>query len=661
MAEGPPMYRPEEYIFHLRKWFADSGIQTTDNRERDKKPGKDGHEVNNVSIVLTELLDISELLRNLKFDLKLAHAGFVAEFIREPNNGVFLLLDFLKVTQLNVSNDKREENNNNTNNNNNNSHHHSNQSAGGTLLKNRPQQTKKMLADEYECLLSLKHATRYSETMKYIMDHPSGVFLAASCAHSNFMKSRVVALELLIKACEFGPDGHNHVQKAMSTLRLRFGEPVRFKFLVGMLSSPGNKSLTFQAYCLSFLNKMLETSQNICKRVYLQCEIDEAGLDMKLLQKFTDYRDYADHKAYVEAFRAWKRNYVDIESLVMISRRLTADNKLLRTEVEKLRESTKKLEEDKMSLINIERQLSEQCTELEQKVTTLSKSPETSQVESVSDRMLESKQGSSTEDTHENMGTPKTSSEESDANSASPSPQPHIGINKGSDAMSISSEDSQKLSNGKIRNGTNSELDLHHEENEIIIPHIKQRSPLYVWPNRNTTDSFRPVNTSTMSDEVFIRHHLMQDVSTDKNSGVSLRIRLLKNDNQKQNQNGYSSDEAEEGGTTNRHIRHDDFSLNWSYPAVPLPIAVVTSGKSSLQDMTSSSSSTSNNHVLASNPVLNNDRFVNPYRIPPFRHGPLSENTNYQNDRLSLDFHKTLFQRSYPVPASERLTRTFHV
>lgn len=71
------MYRPEEYIFHLRKWFTDAGIPTTDNRERDKKhrDGGGGHEEQNVSIVLTELLDISELLRNLKFDMKLAHLG----------------------------------------------------------------------------------------------------------------------------------------------------------------------------------------------------------------------------------------------------------------------------------------------------------------------------------------------------------------------------------------------------------------------------------------------------------------------------------------------------------------------------------------------------------------------------------------------------------
>ena len=42
-------------------------------------------------------------------------------------------------------------------------------------------------------------------------------------------------------------------------LRLRFGEPVRFKFLVGMLNS--HNSLVFQVACLRFLNRFVETSK----------------------------------------------------------------------------------------------------------------------------------------------------------------------------------------------------------------------------------------------------------------------------------------------------------------------------------------------------------------------------------------------------------------
>ena len=49
-------------------------------------------------------------------------------------------------------------------------------------------------------------------------------------------KSRVLSLQLLKRLCDL-PNGHKQVSDAISMLRLRFGEPVRFKFLVGMLNS----------------------------------------------------------------------------------------------------------------------------------------------------------------------------------------------------------------------------------------------------------------------------------------------------------------------------------------------------------------------------------------------------------------------------------------
>jgi hypothetical protein len=41
-------------------------------------------------------------------------------------------------------------------------------------------------------------------------------------------------------ACENAKSGHEQVLEAISTLRLRFGEPIRFKFLIGMLNSFGS-------------------------------------------------------------------------------------------------------------------------------------------------------------------------------------------------------------------------------------------------------------------------------------------------------------------------------------------------------------------------------------------------------------------------------------
>lgn len=585
------MYRPEEYIFHLRKWFSDAGICNSDTCQRQNKKHSSTEELQNVNIVLTELLNVSELLRNLKFDLKLAHAGFVSDFVRDPNNGVSLLLDLLKSFQAGTN---AEENNN----------------VNAYGKKNQAHNPKKTMADEHECLLALKHATRYQESVEKVMEHPSGLYLIASCLMSGFSKSRIVALELLIKVCETGQDGNSQVLKAMSTLRLRFGEPVRFKFLVGMLSSPAPKTLTFQTYCLSFLNKLLETCKNVCERVYLQCELEEAGMDTKLLQKFSEHRDSTDHKAYTEAWRVWKKTYVDVESLVTVSKRLITDNKQLRTEVEKLKESSKKLEEDKCSLKTTEKELTDQCTQLQHKVNTLTKI------------IADSQQGS-----EEGCMKVEVVAEDSSDRTAKMSPDSGLQSTcprKSSDAMSISSEESPKSGAGVgvgsadgSGDGNVRELDV-EQENDVIVPQLQLRRPKYVWCPA-------PTNSSSIRLRSQDKDQMFQEL--DNRMPVANRLLYRK--------------------------EYDDFTLNWTYPAVPLPIAVVTSGKSSLQAMPANENEKRCAHRFARNCPTSSIQ------------GPLQTNgaaaSLINQNPASFHFHKTLFQRSYPVPSAERITATFHV
>ena len=66
-------------------------------------------------------------------------------------------------------------------------------------------------------------------------------------------------------------------------LRLRFGEPVRFKFLIGMLNS--FNSGAFQIACLRFLNTFVETALSYKERVHIQAEVEEAGFDISQLKK----------------------------------------------------------------------------------------------------------------------------------------------------------------------------------------------------------------------------------------------------------------------------------------------------------------------------------------------------------------------------------------
>ena len=160
---------------------------------------------------LKQFTNISELLSKLKMDLHLSYHSFLKEFISEPNDGVTLLLDLLKVfhhppfsscsalpkslttmpkvvqlSQTNIS-------------------------GVHSSLDSKLHQSvfKKALADEHECLLCLKLCAEAEEGSMRLAEHPSGLFTVSVCVMSNFSKSRVLALQLLTKMCSVG---HGHKQ-----------------------------------------------------------------------------------------------------------------------------------------------------------------------------------------------------------------------------------------------------------------------------------------------------------------------------------------------------------------------------------------------------------------------------------------------------------------
>lgn len=129
--------------------------------------------------------------------------------------------------------------------------------------------------------------------------------LAAS-ATGQGIRSRILALQLLTAACDrslmvaahsaggggggngnstsngFGHrtahQGHNSVSEALSTLRLRCGEPVRFRLLVGMMNSGGGSG-ELQLHGLKFMNTFLASAADAQNRLYLQAELYQAGFD----------------------------------------------------------------------------------------------------------------------------------------------------------------------------------------------------------------------------------------------------------------------------------------------------------------------------------------------------------------------------------------------
>lgn len=87
-----------------------------------------------------------------------------------------------------------------------------------------------------------------------------------------------------MKICQMPDGGHSAVSEALSTLRLRFGEPVRFRFLIGMLMSAGGQG-ELLATGLNFVNTFLDYCGNIQTRLYIQAELFQAGLDVEAIKK----------------------------------------------------------------------------------------------------------------------------------------------------------------------------------------------------------------------------------------------------------------------------------------------------------------------------------------------------------------------------------------
>ncbi len=277
----PPLYNPEDYAAGLKRFCKLTGLQMylgdsesssllsgfggEENGGGGKKSNmkggskkqagksnmkgssggnnKDSTGVGNSSggeeMGLRQFGTVSELLAKLKSDLSAAFPSFQREFVSfDPGaDGVTLLLDLLKAVQLSQTN------------------------ITGSLnqLGSRANHVmfKRALSDEFEALLCLKTiCSRSQEGALRLADHPSGLFTVAVCVMSNYSRSRVLSLQLLAKLCDLS-GGHRQVSDAVSMLRLRFGEPVRFKFLVGMLNS--YNSPVFQVACLRFLNRFVET------------------------------------------------------------------------------------------------------------------------------------------------------------------------------------------------------------------------------------------------------------------------------------------------------------------------------------------------------------------------------------------------------------------
>ena len=85
---------------------------------------------------------------------------------------------------------------------------------------------------EYETLLHLKMCVDMEDGVLKISEHSSNLYTVSVCVMYDHNKYRVLATQLLARMPHV-PKDHTIAVDPINMLRLKFGEPVRFKFIIG--------------------------------------------------------------------------------------------------------------------------------------------------------------------------------------------------------------------------------------------------------------------------------------------------------------------------------------------------------------------------------------------------------------------------------------------
>ncbi|XP_053676959.1 uncharacterized protein LOC128727115 [Anopheles nili] len=385
--QRPPVFNPEDYVISLKK-FGRRGsngnfksIYDTTNTEDAPKPTKT---VNNVrsqtlphkhsdyrspiptppetegEMSLRQFGSVTDLLTKLRADLRASFPSFVQELVSSPLDGVSLLLEVLRAIQLSQNAPLNG----------------ATTMPSGGIPRNNQSYQRRALLDELACLQCLSICcTRSPEAGIRLGITPIGLLPLAAAATGTGIRSRIVALQLLTIACDRAGlndgtqrnqhHGHTAVSEALSTLRLRCAEPVRFRLLVGMLNSSGGSG-ELQAVGMRFINTFLESSDNTQTRLYLQAELFQAGLDPSQMCK-----SISSTSPWMERLRGevkrWDAIRIDIEQLQLQAR--SAEQ--VRSRLVILERRVQILHEEKTVLTTMERRLQERCAELQREVLRL--------------------------------------------------------------------------------------------------------------------------------------------------------------------------------------------------------------------------------------------------------------------------------------------------
>ncbi|KAM7345442.1 multiple wing hairs isoform 2-T2 [Cochliomyia hominivorax] len=377
--QRPPVYNPEDYVGALKKFgkrqsgpnpksIYDGSDITEETYKAATLPHKHSEYkspiiapvANDTEMSLRQFATITDLLTKLRADLRVSFPSFVQEFVASPSDGVSLLLEVLRSIQLSQAVNAPLNMINNT----------------GTMPRNSQSYQRRALLDELACLQCLNICcSRSLEATSRLGTTPVGLMPLASSATGQGIRARILSMQLMAHACDkqfFGHGnqkmamaGHTAISEAMSTLRLRCSEPVRFRLLMGMLNSGGGSG-ELQAVGVRFINAFLESSENLQQRLYLQAELFQAGFDPNNLAK-----TISSSSPWLDVLRSELKRfndiYVDVDKMINQSR----EAERVRSQMVILERRVQILHEEKAVLTSMERRLQERCAELQREIFRL--------------------------------------------------------------------------------------------------------------------------------------------------------------------------------------------------------------------------------------------------------------------------------------------------
>ncbi|XP_054712506.1 uncharacterized protein LOC129222095 [Uloborus diversus] len=341
--KGGGILRPKflcaaDYAFYLRRHLS------CERRRNDPAVGAPGDETLSAGIPR-----LSFLLRRLEEDIHTTYLSFLEEFVSDLHDGLGCLLSLLRTCG------ERQK------------------GAGlftyATCGRARNYVIHRGAIDEFYCLLCLKACTKSSLAVSKMSEHKTGLASIASCITSTHMRSRIVAIELLTVVCRSGESGHSRVVEAMSAVRVLFGESVRFKCLVSVLNSNLLGAAGLETTTLVFLNTLLDQCRKLSDRIRIQSELEEAGLDIDLLEKQLRGKfgeGYSSHRVWAEIDK-WRELRVDLQDALHKHQ----ENIQLKREVELLKDALKRLRDERKGILSIHSQLKGQWNSMEQRLQDL--------------------------------------------------------------------------------------------------------------------------------------------------------------------------------------------------------------------------------------------------------------------------------------------------